>query len=157
MSLIKIRKNVFETNSSSCHTLTYEKCEIKNINEIKPDFSVNTEYTLGKGEYGWGPDKLDYWIDKADYLAIECFPNERWDDKKVPDIYSFDMSKKILLEKVLKMKYPNIKIKYSTEGYIDHQSGGEIWEEILSSDNPEITLYNIIFNDNNFMNIDNDN
>lgn len=132
---IQIRRGIFETNSSSMHSLTVGKCE-----DYTEDYN-NKEITLGLGEYGWGYEYLDIWFEKADYLSIET---------------EYDKQKKDLLVKVLKRKYPNAEISFNYEGDIDHQSRGEIWDYILTSHNPEEELYNIVFGSNNII-IDNDN
>ncbi len=95
---------------------------------------------LGYGEYGWGYEELVNWESKADYLAVEA----------VRDNYKMDM-----LDKALKLRFPNIEITYANEdsrGYIDHQSYGEIWNELDSVED----VYNVIFG-SSIVVIDNDN
>ena len=157
MSLIKIRNGVFETNSSSVHTLSISKENIDN------EFAVNTSninITVGEEAYNWGPDILTKWYEKADYLGI----NISFDifNKYETSFYNSNKNliqiKKELLVKTLKKKFPNSNIIFSCEGYIDHQSHDEIWfDEILDSGDPEKTLHNIIFNKNYKINIGNDN
>ena len=134
---------MFETNSSSTHTLTMGKSPKHKIDE-----SYTNTIKLGLGEYGWGIERLTTWYEKADYLSIVAIKDER---------------KKEMLEEALFKKFPNCKIKYETEydkyeggnvaiGYIDHQSSGEIWNDIGSIND----LYDVIFGDS-VINIDNDN
>ena len=130
----KIRNNVWESNSSSSHSLTIgdNACKLVDDTEI--------EIELGYGEYGWGYEELINWESKADYLAVEA----------VRDNYKMDM-----LDKALKLRFPNIEITYANEdsrGYIDHQSYGEIWNELDSVED----VYNVIFG-SSIVVIDNDN
>jgi hypothetical protein len=129
--MLKIRRSIFETNSSSSHSLSLGGNAIKEVSEEK------ISIVLGDGEYGWGFCKLKNWMDKADYLGIEAY---------------YDEGKKEILESALKMAYPNITTAYSCEGYIDHQSSGEIWGELNSVED----VYNVIFGDSVII-IDNDN
>ena len=129
--MLKIRRSIFETNSSSSHSLSLGGNAKKEVSEEKISIIV------GSGEYGWGFEKLKHWISKADYLGVEAYEDE---------------NKKELLERALKMAYPNITIGYSDEGYIDHQSYGEIWSELTSVKD----VYNVIFG-NSVVIIDNDN
>lgn len=130
--MIKIRKGVFETNSSSMHSLT--------IGNDATDRSIDDSeivIDVGNGEYGWSGDTLHSWEDKADYFGVECF---------------YDDNKQEMLERVLKSKFPNAKIRFGNSGYIDHQSSGDAWNKVDSDDD----LYNIIFGDS-YIEIDNDN
>ena len=60
-----------------------------------------------------------------------------------------------ILDEAIKLRFPNIEITYADEdnrGYIDHQSYGEIWEELDTVED----VYNVIFG-NSYITIDNDN
>lgn len=139
----KIRASVFETNSSSSHSLVF----IKIKHEIKAIQEDENEYILGTGEYGWGPETLTGWLEKADYFAIEAINNEK---------------KEELLINVLLEVYPNATFRLIEEldeedyGYIDHQSIGDLWDEVLTSENPAKKLKEIIFGAST-IEIDNDN
>lgn len=128
----KIRTSVFETNSSSSHSLVFVEVE----NEIKAIQEDENEYILGTGEYGWGPETLTGWLEKADYFAVEAINNEK---------------KEELLINVLLEVYPNATFRLIEEldeedyGYIDHQSIGDLWDEVLASENPAKKLKEIIF------------
>ena len=131
----KIRNNVWESNSSSSHSLTIgdNACKLVDDSEI--------EVHLGYGEYGWGYEELVNWENKADYLAIEAIRDGG---------YKMD-----ILDEAIKLRFPNIEITYADEGnrgYIDHQSYGEIWEELDTVED----VYNVIFG-NSYIIIDNDN
>lgn len=143
--MIKIRKGIFETNSSSSHSFVKAKNVERTVDEAKKE-----EIYLGVGNYGWGYEELTSWLGKADYLAVEA---------------SKDELKKNKLLKTLNLKYPNCTFKIMGDGvadyeersklncgYIDHQSRGEIWEELNSIED----VYSLIFGDAKII-IDNDN
>lgn len=138
----KIRASVFETNSSSSHSLVFIEIE----NEIKTIQEDENEYILGTGEYGWGPETLTEWLEKADYFAIEALNDE--------------MKEELLINVLLEV-YPNAIFKLIDKesdedcGYIDHQSRGEVWDEVLASENPAKKLKEIIFGDS-IIEVDND-
>lgn len=60
--MINIRKNIFETNSSSTHAM----CINKEDDYIKIPRGISIPFTAG--EFGWKFDKLDTTIEKASYL-----------------------------------------------------------------------------------------
>jgi len=110
--MVKIRKSIFETNSSSSHSLSLGKLP---DNVVVPWEDNYETIVLGKGEYGWGYEELTTWLEKADYLSIETEHNE---------------TKRDVLESAIKRYFPNITIEYEYTVYIDHQSYGELWDEI---------------------------
>lgn len=133
-----IRKSIFETNSSSTHSVS--------IFPLETDVPVNElvdHIILGVGEYGWGVDHFHDTFTKLDYLAVEI---EDEDD----DTWKFLMN-------VVKKYYPNITFTLAekrTKGYIDHQSYGIVWDEIGYD---EQTLINYLFNSKSELKISNDN
>lgn len=149
---IKIREGVFETNSSSMHSLSYvpgaSDEAIGNMNEI----------TVGAGEHSWGPYTLTTWLEKADYLGIECRYDNDWKTGLPPEkeLYAGQISRRELLETALRRKFPNIEVVYDGSGYIDHQSYGEVWGDIFNAAEPEEMIYEVIFGQS-VINIDHDN
>lgn len=69
-----IRKNAFETNSSSSHSLIIDE-SVKIYSTIPLDTDGNIALT--GGQFGWEWEKYTDSITKANYLAIyaECNPN----------------------------------------------------------------------------------
>jgi hypothetical protein len=106
--MTKSRQNVFETNSSSVHTLTVS--DVESTHDAIPD----TIY-LGVNTYGWGYYELTTPLEKLDYLAIETQDNE---------------IKRHLLDEAIAEMFPNVTVVYQYDGYIDHQSYNNIWENI---------------------------
>ena len=106
-----IRSSIFETNSSSTHSITVASANSYPINDL-----TDTIY-LGVGEYGWGYDEFTDTLTKADYLGVEAKINPaKWE----------------ILMRILNKYYPNVTFKPADEdsGHIDHQSYGDIWEAL---------------------------
>lgn len=139
-----IRRSVFETNSSSCHTLVLLS---KDVPEIQRGYK---SLSLAFGEYGWGYDIIDEPEEKLSYLLTyvvnygveeerqlfvtkltEHFPELEtisvgWDE------YTMEEFTRAILNQTLDPK----------DSYIDHASEGAAWKilhnmsfsEYLSSD-----------------------
>lgn len=88
---MKIRHNIFETNSSSTHSFVLYNAKTDYIiPEITEDIVV-----IQCDSYGWGYDELKSWRSRAEYMAtyaalyggpetIKKFENELSDYLKVP-------------------------------------------------------------------------
>lgn len=120
----KIRLGVFETNSSSVHSITLGK------NKEKP--RVSKVWEIWFGEYGWGPETLYSPGEKMGYvltsLSYQVCPRDF--DKKEESLKSFISSSQF--QAILKMvkKELGVELKpvcpddFYGFGYIDHQSEG---------------------------------
>lgn len=71
--MITIRRGVFETNSSSTHSI----CIAANVDLVIPD-SLHFDF----GEFGWENDRLDSLHSKASYLYTGLYGTGREDDFK---------------------------------------------------------------------------
>lgn len=138
--MITKRQSVFETNSSSSHSLTIG-CG-KNWDTINLDQDNNI--ILEGGEFGWGYEEYYDALTKANYYAVD---NRGYEENLE------------LLTKVLK-EYTNCNevifnfdLDSYYDSYIDHQSSGLTREEIYTEDD----LKNFIFNRSSILIIDNDN
>lgn len=133
-----IREKVFETNSSSTHSVCITPLKTEpEINDLKDHI------ILGIGEYGWGFEEYNDALTKLDYLAVEIDAEE---DDRWP-----------LLINTMAKYYPNCTFEladYKRKGYVDHQSYGDVWSEIGRD---EKTLIDYLFNKNSILIIDNDN
>ena len=133
--MITKRQGVFETNSSSSHSLTIKYGE--EWDTITPDF--DGVITLNGDEFGWGWDKYNDAFTKANYFAVDNQHNEERIE---------------LLRKVIK-DYTNcndVVIEISEGAYIDHESYGTT-SEIYTEDQ----LRQFIFNKASWLFIGNDN
>ena len=146
-----IRNGVFETNSSSCHSISIDK---NNKNFTASSLYVDEDgcVTLTGGEFGWGQEEYFDALTKANYCAQDIY---RYDWSS--DSYSLDEYKKNMLIDVIKEQTGCTDVLFDIQslkdGYIDHESHGTSYEAFQ---NKEI-LRNFIFNRNSYLETDNDN
>lgn len=139
-----IRLGVFETNSSSAHTIVLAQSysareEIPDSISLL-DLDESGNLILGQGEYGWGPDTVSGWYGKADYLALDF-----QDDEDLLD----------LLRGVIVENIPgDYTVKFVSSGYIDHQSYGCARDAGLTT---KEAIKDFLFNPDAYIEIDNDN
>lgn len=150
-----IRNNVFETNSSSSHTLILSK--VKSGKDIIT--SDTDELYMNGGEFGWGYDQLWSAKMKLQYV-LTYFLNKLDDDMTIEDIMQEDFFK--LLSDIVKEE-TGLKLCLGDKwfedefefGYIDHESAdmlgcfGDVYNKEF--------LRNIIFNKEIIIEIGNDN
>lgn len=131
--MIKIRRNVFETNSSSMHSLS-----VIGSDRMSSLTSRDGIVVVGEGEFGWSYDTLKTPSEKLSYLVTEYSGQEDM----------IDMIKEAVKD------YTGLTMAvYENEGYIDHQSQGMIADYITDKQ----SIIDIVFNDKNVIIIDNDN
>ena len=154
------RVGVFETNSSSCHSIVYNG---------KEGGKVNPRTTYGRGEYGWWYDTLFSPSDKLDYIIVmvgQYYGNIQ--DKYLQNIINV-LRRKENKDFILKIQngdyrnFDNISIegikiienKDESDGYIDHQSA-ETLDEIFESNDIEKAIEDFLYGTATLI-IDNDN
>ncbi len=180
----QIRNNIFETNSSSTHSvsLTNMSSDILNFEQLdsyvdQADHYIHIEF----GEFGWGYDeyvdaymKLQYLLTMImelhrnelltfddfynldEFILVECIVTENVKDCKGICIAN-DCFKRNSYDSEDKDGNPITKYWNSFNGYIDHQSY-EDYETLADFlDNWCVTLEDFIFNENVELIIDNDN
>ena len=129
------RHKIFETNSSSTHSISISKSNIL-LTSIKPDKDGNI--ILYGGKFGWKVEKYNSPLVKANYCALDC---------------DGDKEKTSILIKVI-MDHTGAKgVVLDLDGYIDHQSNGTSDKAFEN----ELTLKNFIFNPDSVLYTDNDN
>lgn len=130
-----IRNNVFETNSSSTHSLIIKR-NMKKEYDYKVVMSKRGElllYYLQDKDFGWGPVQYNDCYTKLNYLAclaLECWqymhsyePEKQLKEPK--EIHNLPDIKK--LEKVCKKYIPGFtKFVLNPEGF-DNFDTGELW------------------------------
>lgn len=136
--MITKRLNVFETNSSSSHSIT--------INTIDEDWDTiipNEEgiIYLNGGEFGWGYEEITDALTKANYCAVDFKENDNLLEKLSSVIKDFTRANEVIID-----------LSW-TSSYIDHQSDGTVRYEYLSDED----LKYFIFNKKSILIIDNDN
>lgn len=140
----QIREKVFETNSSSSHSITIEPSNDGLYDTIIPDDDGNI--ILTGGEFGWGIEKHTDALTKANYCGVDNLSNED--------------NLNILKEVIKKQTGCNEVIidisedwKDDNHSYIDHESVGTSHEAFYSKED----LRDFIFSKNSILYIDNDN
>lgn len=153
--MINIRERLFETNSSSCHSIILSSKDRGYDYDLPVD--ENGTFHVGFGEYGWGPEILRTPTKKISYYITDQI-NHPWNDedkqKVLEDFYKKDSIIKLI--DLIKSKCPQVKdVKFEYDdkdfypfGYIDHDSVG------TSGDLP---IEDYIFNNGAIIIIDNDN
>lgn len=141
----QIRRKVFETNSSSMHSLTVEKLgvtEYLHVDEVENKVIVNY------GEFGWGYDEYTDPETKLSYL-ITMLAQYSCDD-----IYDTDEFKEINDIVAQRCECDGILIDESYSGYVDHQSVDNI-NSLM--DEYGCTIEEFVFDKGIKLIIDNDN
>ena len=130
-----VRNSVFETNSSSSHSIHISKEVTVYDNSLVPN-SNGVVYITG-GQFGWEYEEYDDAITKATYCATP----------------GSGLSHKLLTEALEKHTgAKEVVIDISKDDYIDHQSCGLLNELKTVED-----VINFIFNPNCILTTDNDN
>ena len=138
---ISIRKGVFETNSSSTHSIS-----ISSEGSPTDSIHVNADGEIRVyGEFGWEED--DHY-ESSEKLAYAVIYASRQEDK-------MQMLKEAVAEhlNIPEVTFRGDGVKGDDFGYTDHQSFGEVAEAFSSKE----TLINFIFNPNSFFTTGNDN
>ena len=143
--MIKVRRNVFETNSSSMHSLSIIKRKDNQYDYLGKDETLFIEL----GEYGWGYDELHTAGEKLNYVLTKIYYD-------AIDEESLNIVKDLVLQKT----GCDIEIENYNDGnfWIDHQS-----IDMLSKQQQASGLCyrdfieTVIFNPNYVIIIDNDN
>ena len=156
----QVRQSVFETNSSSTHSI-----HISNKECVLDTLRVDDDGVcrIYPGEFGW--EVQDYYGAecKASYCMTFLFQDNRRYDKDYNSRVEFDSDGQQLLDmlteviqevtRATKVEYVGSNDKYYQHGYIDHQSHGVC----RSAFKNKKTLKNFIFNPNSVLHTDNDN
>jgi len=167
-----IRRHVFETNSSSTHSVCISKGDIGNSYLFVDD--EDNKVHVSFGEFGWGYDTLTSQTEKLSYLCTMLMETECKKFENVDDIYQtigFNQINDCIKEKcncdgvvfddeieVRSYEYQGKTYTYlDKDGYIDHQSceGYANINDFLNDYGTNIESF--IFNNNISVIIDNDN
>ena len=147
----KIRKACFETNSSSCHSLTIT--ESTKLNDI-PIPDENGNIMLQSGEFGWEQDEhFDFEI-KAAYVIVYIRDWSGKNQERFREIFETLLKETTQCEEILYEKgfWEN---EGWDNGYIDHQSVEDADLDFLFEDVGE--LRKLLFNNESYIETDNDN
>lgn len=167
------RHGVFETNSSSCHSLSLHSDA--NQNNLFDDFYIHEDGKLFfyTDEYGWGMAKLDSFGEKLSYVMTYCITNYRYEDfmfvlKILHDVTQFQSlyyEDNLLVgtwdDDAEQVKFANDFDLYNffkyvnddTYSYIDHQSI-DLLDDVIKD---EEKLKSLLFCKESYITTDNDN
>lgn len=151
--ITKIRNGVFETNSSSTHSIV--------INSGEYQIPKDTNIDILTGEFGWEIEYYSGFYDKASY-ALTYAINYGSSDTNL-ELLNQVLTEHISSESIITynghsyeelIKYIESSDAYNYDmGYIDHQSQDEVSEIFENSK----TLSDFLFSSNSWFETDNDN
>ena len=155
-----IRRNVFETNSSSSHSIIVDEEAKADMLQTMPISKSGTVYIDGVDEFGWGNQRYNDPMTKAIYCFVDTWGKAGKDERL------------LMLTKVIKEHTGALNVDFSrltkvlekdtwagkpgdiiAKGYIDHQSDGTSLEAFDTKEK----LRNFIFSPKSWLFITNDN
>lgn len=153
MKIKTIRHGVFESNSSSSHSITIENETV--FTSIVPD--TMGEIRLIGGEFGWETDDHYHPLTKANYCAQDLFYMYSGYDSDSVSSKMLDTNQRFNLLKEVIEEHTGAKVVFNIKslqnGYIDHQSIGTSDKAFKSKE----TLKNFIFGKMSYLHTGNDN
>lgn len=138
-----IRQGVFETNSSSMHSI-HIASNAKTYNTIIPN--QDGMIVLNGGEFGWEEETYHDSLTKANYCAVDTIDNDALRERLTSVLKAHTGAREIVYNIVHDWNEDN-------NSYIDHQSIGTSHDAFLS----EQMLKEFIFNPMSYLRTDNDN
>ena len=145
-----VRHSVFETNSSSSHSITISKDNVDGLYEsIIPDDDGNI--TLFGGEYGWQWERFNDALTKANYCAVDSLHNLVHLEMLSEVICEHTGAKQVIISATTS-NYNN-GVYLDGNSYIDHDSEGVANEAF----NSKSELKEFLFNPRSWLFLGNDN
>lgn len=164
--MITKRRNIFETNSSSCHSLSVSNTDPQTtkqyIEKYKKIYS-GTQVHMNFGEYGFGPDELHGFIEKLRYMLtmIATHHGGNYGTAQIETL------KNVKEHKVFNLLIQIIKNELNADfittlpwsdsinfGYVDHDSTGILDHLLYESEEQYEKIVEYLFNDEIIVNID---
>lgn len=153
--MINIRHGIFETNSSSTHSISIAEARPNEVYSVMlPD--KNGNIVLTGGEFGWEQETYNDAVTKANYMLVYA------------DGWAGDNKEKFLvsLKEVIQEQTQCNEVIFQSEkryewsetpdfGYIDHQSVESSDYDYVFADKEKLKQF--IFNRNSTLTTDNDN
>jgi len=136
--MIQIRKSVFETNSSSTHSISIESGDVKLYSNI----NHNGIIVLSGGQFGWEEETYNDPMTKANYCAQDWFEDNQKMEMLVEVIKNHTLADEVIFD-----------LESLNDGFVDHQSSGTSIEAFDSHEK----LRDFIFNWDSVLTTDNDN
>lgn len=159
-----IRRRVFETNSSSTHSLSI----VGASHMVSPSYGPR-EIVVSPGEYGWGYErlydplsKLSYIVTAIQYYDQDIYTQIRSDNEDAAAINASRYFKWLseMTEEYTgwTLTYKKSKKDWYPHGYIDHQSVDLLDDYFIDNETEfKSNMRDIIFNDKYQIITDNDN
>ena len=153
--MLQIRNGVFETNSSSSHSIVVTKGNADNVNQDHGwhinDNGICKIYDSEDLEFGRYPfDVLYTWYDRMRYAIASYGDEEHFKEIENLCVQHIENLKQIVLPKDYSSDSNEKETYY---GWVDHQSSG-LLQHFLDKNN--VTLEEFLFNDNYIVIIDGD-
>jgi hypothetical protein len=143
-----IRNKVFETNSSSSHSISIYNATHGLYDTIAPD--SHGVITLTGGEFGWEWEKYNDTLTKANYAAVYAAGDQAMTDMLVQVIKDHTGAKEVQL--IFSAEYSG-----GNYSYIDHQSARSEGGDAGKAFDTPLTLKNFIFHPESWLFTGNDN
>lgn len=165
-----VRNGVFETNSSSAHSLTYKNTVLRDY-DYKPkedlcfatkelhltkkpkEYEMYSYMPLYFGEYGWGFDVLSSPAEKLSYLMSSVYQYKTWgvikEDQFFKQVIQWLSELDIVVE--LPEEYGE---SSEVDAYVDHQSWNVVTKDMFQTKEDLLTY---LFNSDIVIHIENDN
>lgn len=146
MTQIQVRKNVFETNSSSSHSLIIEKGSIPVY--LSKEHAIHGKIVVELDQFGWGPDYLFNMDEKLSYIFTDQISHlfgGRGENDNVRDDVEYALRENELLSRVAHVlkEYTGCELEVECNiSYpgVDHQSRG-LSNDLLSLNDEELLFY----------------
>lgn len=147
----KIREGVFETNSSSTHSISICTEDTNRLLDTCLQPNDDGVINLEGGEFGWGIEDHYDAITKANYIALwsNVYSGGRFDDVIKEVICNQTGAKEVIF-----LFSPDSNWDDENYSYIDHQSADNDYSYICEDKD---LLRHFIFNRQSFLHLDNDN
>lgn len=142
----QIRSKVFETNSSSSHSLTVVAAEVLDFSTyISKEQAQSGVLVIEYGEFGWEKEYHYDFTTKLSYLLTDIKCLTRADD--ITQTQQFQEVNALIKEKL------GVSLEVEGDGYIDHQSVGTAVSILPDKEK----LSNFLFGPNSYVETGNDN
>lgn len=148
-----VRRSVFETNSSSSHSICISQIQEDEFDFLFPEMQEDGVLTVELGQYGWGEAVLTTPYKKLCYVLTMFveYSSRKWTNdcterlEKLTSLKEYDEVVELLNNNVKGFKELVIDLSSISDCYIDHESVRGLND-----------LYNILFNTRYKILIDND-
>ena len=155
---INIRQGVFETNSSSSHSISYNNDNTEVSRCLR---EVGTTVVITGGEFGWGYEELTTPYEKMQYVLTSVVSYENVENRLHESVLYKWIQEMVLDYSNETLVLEEVECEFYPYGYIDHQSSDLLTDkDYWQTDNEELFkngIKDLVFSDKYSIIIDNDN